>query len=391
MKNINKVIIICISIVTLILFSFIYVLPYDIDSIANEFDIAMVEGSVNNSVVDFGVLDINIADFLFINNTNAPEFVNCPDVYEVSPFFDSTNGFENKKNIINTKIINTKENLTKTENYENYTYITEYFLPMSWENHESWSNTQSIAINENYIYILVSFGNNQGFILQYDMDILNKYNISSEEDNGDRLSILRKLGNDISNNNELSAEQDVIKKSIKKGPTFNIGHGQSLSYDSQTDSLWMWQDDDYSSTELKLLNIDKNSLKPNKTYKFSIKCGENKIKVPHNLDFDKEGNFYFDYTLRSSSDSNGSSLIFKGKIKDNKIKIELLGCIENRPGTYAQSIAVNHLTNKLYLVSDGVFYTIPIEKLEGGNLTQEDLGYYVFNTSREFQGIDFDD
>ena len=72
------------------------------------------------------------------------------------------------------------------------------------------------------------------------------------------------------------------------------------------------------------------------------------------------------------------------------MEIEHLGTIKKRPGTYSQSLAINPITNRMYLVSDGVFYTMPLDKLNNKTLTEDDFHYSVFDTNREFEGICFD-
>jgi hypothetical protein len=70
--------------------------------------------------------------------------------------------------------------------------------------------------------------------------------------------------------------------------------------------------------------------------------------------------------------------------------MKLLAIIENRPGTHSQSISINHKNNRLYLVSDGVFYSMPLNKLISGTLSADDFYYTVLSTNREFEGLSFD-
>lgn len=321
---------------------------------------------------------------VFLNNTNVPNFVEAPEIYESSYNFYKGNIFEIEKNTI-----------YGINGNKNYTFTTEYFLPTCWkamdkseDPSEYWYNCQSIAIDGKYMYILSSSGYNQnkGFIVRYDMEVLNKYNANNE--NGSW--VLRELGYKVMNRKNLTKDQQALKQSMKIGPIFNTGHGQSLSYDPKTKSLWMWQDDGSKSSKLKLMRIDKDTLKPNRIYKVSAKLNNRKINTFHNLDFDNDGNFYTEYVKRNESNPSGSSTIFMGNISNDTVKIKPLITLENRPGTHPQSIAVNPLIDRLYLVSDGAIYTMPIKKLLKYNLTKDDLEYTVFNTGREFEGISFD-
>lgn len=320
---------------------------------------------------------------IFINNDNCPDFVKATKNYDISPLFESTNGLETAKNVIET-----------TDGNRNYTFETEYFLPMNWRGvkdtgtNEYWYNCQAISIQGKYMYVLTSSGHdlNKGFIVRYDMDILNKYNISTNNS-----SSMRDLGYDLEYNNYLTKNQKAIKKAIKVGPIFNTGHGQSLSYNSKDNSMWMWQDDG-SNKSIRLMSIDMDKLKPNKTYNLSVNYKNHKIKQFRNLAFDKDGNFYADYTKKSTKNSNGSSLIFKGKVlNDTSVKIEHLGTVKNRPGTYSQSLAINPTTNRMYLVSDGAFYTVPVDELNNKTVSKDDFHYSIFDTNREFEGVSFDD
>lgn len=334
----------------------------------------------------FGLKDSKIESSknapIFIDNNNCPDFVKINRNYDISPFFESTNGIETEKNLIKT-----------IDGNRNYTFKTEYFLPMAWKEpkntgtNEYWYNCQSIAMHGKYMYVLTSSGYNlnKGFIVRYDTDILKKYNLTTSN-----LSAMRDLGYDLQQNDKLTKDQEAIKKAIKVGPVFNTGHGQSLSYNSKDNSMWMWQDDG-SNSSLKLMNIDMDELKPKKIYNFSVTINNHKIKKFNNLAFDKDGNFYTDYTKKLGNNSEGSSIIFKGKvINDTSVEIEHLATIKNCPGTYSQSLAINPTTNYMYLVSDGVFYTMPLDKLNNKTITKQDLHYSVFDTNREFEGISFD-
>jgi len=319
---------------------------------------------------------------LFINNTNAPEFIHGGD-YGKSYSFSLGYIVETEKNTINT-----------IEGMENYKFKTEYFLPTSWKALEGyhspsqyWYNVQAIAIQDKYMYILSSSGYdaNRGFIVRYDMDLLNKHNANNEEG----IWKLRRLGLDIYHGYQLTEDQKELKKAIKIGPIFNTGHGQSLSYNPQTQSLWMWQDDG-SEGKAKLMHINNDTLKPDRIYGVSAKVNNRTVTSFHNLAFDNEGNFYTDSVKRTENNPNGYATIFTGRVINDTVEMRPLLTIQNRPGTYSQAIAVNNVNNRLYLVSDGVFYSIPIDKLRSKNLTQDDFEYYVFDTNREFEGLSFD-
>ena len=340
--------------------------------------------SVNNaSAVDIenlNAVDVDSNKIVEINNTNAPKFVVAPKVYSISKNYAKTKGIETNKNIIKTKI------------GKKYTFITKYFVPGTWKNGgkngktEYWYNCQSMVIKGKYIYVYSSAGyaSSKGFIIRYDTKILDKYN------KGKGISKIRKLGMAMKNGKSLTKEQKNIKKAIKIGKIFVGGHGQSLSYDSKTKSLWMWQDDNYSSTDLKLMKISSNTLKPYIIYKFKVKLNNKYLKAFHNLAFDKNGNFYTDQIVKTKNNPLGFSYIYSGRFDGEKINMELLTKINNRPGTYNQILAINHVNNRIYLVSDGAIYSAPINKLIEGTIDMKDFYYTVFSTKREFEGFSFD-
>ena len=337
----------------------------------------------NVSAIDLvKIEDVNVDSekTVEIDNTNAPKFVSAPKTYSKSAKYVKTKGFEIKRNIINTKV------------GKKYTFITKYFLPMTWKdggkngNTEYWYNCQSIVVDGKYIYIYTSagYGSNRGFIVRYDTEILDKYI------KGKGINKLRKLGDTIEKRKPLSKEQKKIMKGIKIGKKFIGGHGQSLKYNPKTKSLWMWQDNNHNSSDLKLMKISTKTLKPYEVYKFKVKLNGKYLKQFNNLAFDEDGNFYTDKTIKNNKTSSGSSYIFTGNIVNGTLQMKLSSIIHNRPGTHAQSLAVNNKNNRLYLVSDGVIYSVPISKLRDSSLKMDDFEYNVFSTKREFEGISFD-
>ena len=324
---------------------------------------------------DIGNFQIDNENSITVENNDAPKFVKTPVHYSISKRYAKTTGFEKKRNIVKTKAGNKK-----------YSFKTEYFLPMSWKNsngYEYWHNCQSMVIHGKYMYIVSSSGYdlNKGFIVRYNLNILKKYKINSNKG----LVKLRKLGAALRDDKNLTKEQKKIVKGVKKGPIFNIGHGQTLSYNAKTKSLWMLRDDNPDSTKIKLIHINMKKLKPASIIRFSLSSEGRKITTPRNLAFDRAGNFYF-----TKGTDKKSIIIFKNKIIDDKVYSTRLATITQRPGTYTQVIGINHVTQRLYIVTDGAFYTVPLVKLNAGTLEPNDLHYTVLATKREFEGIAFD-
>ena len=322
---------------------------------------------------NLGNVKISNENITIVNNDNAPKFLGDIRPYDYSPLFHQEKGLEGEKNTIETK-----------DGNQNYSFNTEYFLPMYWKNNAPWNNCQSIVINGDYMYVLVSNPPNEGFIVRYDLKILNKHKINKS---GKNIDNLRKLGVKIANKSKLTKKEKELKKAIKVGPVFETGHGQSLSYNPKTKTLWMWQDSIPYTNKLKLMEINMDKLDVKSIYKFSAKLNNTNIKGINNLAFDNEGNFYFDKKNKLPSKADR---IFTGKISDNGIDIKLIAIIKQHPGMFAQSLTINPVSNQMYLVSDGAFYTLPLDKLKAGNLNKSDLKYSIFDTKREFEGIGFD-
>lgn len=299
-----------------------------------------------------------------LDNNNALPMVNKPNPYESSP---------------RAGLLETKKNIIKTQKGTDYTLKTEYFLPLSWTKSGDWANVQSITIGGKYMYNLIlkskNSGETKGFIVKYDMKKLNKYHANKA---GTSLSDLRALALNTQFKRSSTSNQKNLKTAITVGPVFTVGHGQSLAYNPKTPGyLWMWQD--VSESETTLLLIKQSTLKPVKAYKFG-----SGVK-PNTLTFDSAGNFYF-YQIQSAGPIN----IYTGRVVNDNVKMKLLTIIKNRPGYYGQSISYNPANKRLYLISDGAFTSLPVEKLRNNQLTSKDLEYTVLKSKREVEGFAFD-
>ncbi|KZX10079.1 hypothetical protein [Methanobrevibacter curvatus] len=338
-------------------------------------------------VHSYFAISLNLSEnesILIVDNNNAPPFVYLHN-FSKSLGFSNDNPIEKQANII------------KTNHSTKYTFITKYFLPDRWNNldlksstnpnrginkTQYWYNCQSICIDKNSFYIFSSSGYNRnlGFIVKYDMNVLDKYPIETLRE----LGLYSNLSKSIDTNNK-----DF--KSIKIGENFLYGHGQSLTYDKKTDSLWMINDTDFKGNETKVLQINKNTLKPIKEHKFKVKYLNRYLNGFNTLAFDEDGFFYSEKIIKSKNNPKGDTLIIRGKIHESGIvEVKPMALIKNRPGTIIQSIAINQKNNKLYLVSDGAIYSLPLDKLNDKTLRKEDFRYSTFNSEREFEGLSFD-
>ncbi|KZX17288.1 hypothetical protein [Methanobrevibacter filiformis] len=341
------------------------------------------------SAVDVGKVNVKSFGSYTVNLTNAPDAVKKPTSYGRSVKFVSSKSQETVKNTYNTR------NLKGVN--ARYTFKTTYFLPSVWKKGKSLGTVESSAIKGNYLYtlVLVKHNSNKGFIVRYNMKILNKEGLNKS---GDSAKNLRRIGMLYKNGNtKLSAKLTRIAKAVKVGPTFTTGHGQSLSLNPKDGNLYMWQDTG-SSDNLKILKIDPNKIKPVKSYSFKMwNTGSNSyVRGVHDLAFDKDGNFYVEIVYGASKNlPTGAIKIYQGTITGNKITGKQAPSVISRgPGAYkksvGQGIGINPVTNRLFILTDGAFYSMPINKLMDGTLTKEDMGYTILGTVREFESITFD-
>jgi len=339
--------------------------------------ISLMISGVSAKTINLGYLNADFngpenQDFT-LQNKGAKKYYNDVSKYSISQGMSKSKGIESKRNVFRTK-----------EGNKKFTFKTAYFLPLTWDKYknlkggraEYWYNTQSFAMTKDHVYVLTTsnFKENVGYITKYDLKVLSKYKIQVKP------KVLRSLGAKLKSGKELTKIEKAIKASTKVGPLFNVGHGQSLSYNPEDKSLYMLQDD--GEPKFKLMRISSKTLKPDKMYVFKVKFRNRQLNGgARNLAFDKEGNFY----------TISRKVILSGKIKENdKIEIQTLRVLSHHMGKNNQGLAINQVKNRLYVIYDGCFFTIPVDKLRNYNLKASDLTYTVFKTKREFQGMSFD-
>jgi hypothetical protein len=320
-----------------------------------------------------------------LNNSNAPALVKTPK-YSRSALYTKTNSYETKPNTIKTKKGNA-----------NYTFKTQFFLPITYKKAGDWSDTQSFAFAGDYLYVLSTVrghSDSQAWITRYDTAALKAAGVDKA---GTNMKELRLTVTKMGKGGSMNATEKKVKAAIKKGPVFNAGHGQGLSYNPVRDSLFTWS---YKAgtDNMQLQEIDIATLKVKNTWVFGMfNVGGKRVvkaKGVFNLDWDSEGNFYFDQVQVSPSPgtSSGSVKIFVGQIKGKKVTVRALPqTIKHRPGTLDQGLGVNRALNRLYLVSDDAFYSLPLDKALAGELKKTDMEYTVLDSKRECEGIKFDE
>ncbi|MDR3225438.1 MAG: hypothetical protein LBT52_03965, partial [Clostridiales Family XIII bacterium] len=254
--------------------------------------------------------------------------------YARSPYYD--NDGERKLNVI------------KSKKGQSYTFKTRYYLPVSarpGNKEEGWGSVQSCMIVGNYLYTVIKAKKQKethGRIIRYDMAKLDELGAAQDP------SFLRKHWKSIGVKNPDGEFETLLNEAIKIGPTFKMGHGQSLAYNWKTDEIWMWQDMSmkaayYGNHPCVLQRIDQSTLKADKYLKFKMRTGSGVVVASgHNLTFDTAGNFYFFAVTQTGAYPKGSAKVFKGQIRTGskfKVKINIITTLINKgPGPVGQTI-----------------------------------------------------
>lgn len=181
-----------------------------------------------------------------------------------------------------------------------------------------------------------------------------------------------------------------IAETAQLSPQVDIGHGQTLTFNPQNKHLYLVEDN--TLTDLRnrdennnVLEIDPNTMDPIRQYNFKMFQGTKGNLQLHTLVFDKNGNAYW-------GRKNGMGyMIFYGRLDENGVKFAAAPQkLRTRGGSPNQGVAFNNVNNRIYIVSDDVLTSIPIDKLEAGTATPDDINYSVFQSKREWECLAFD-
>jgi hypothetical protein len=310
-----------------------------------------------------------------VDNTDG-YFVKEPKQYKQSPRYKRMGSLENVRNVFRPT-----GGIRADISFE-----TELFLPLSMKKLNDAGAPQAVVSAGKYLYVVYNIQEkqNRGFIVRYDYSLLKKLKANTGKKG---LPALRKAAKSKLSGS-MSADEKKLWKAIKVGPEIPIGHGQSLAYNSKADELWMWKDEKDKSGKQKseksyLQQIDKDTLKVVTTIGFDIRhYPRGKAIRSHVLTFDDEGNFYFWTT------PDGGILIFKGAIVNDQVSVAYAQRLSKNIGPNGQSMAYDRVGRRLYLLSDDVIASVPLDRL--GSMTKDDVRYVKYATGREFEGLTFD-
>lgn len=181
-----------------------------------------------------------------------------------------------------------------------------------------------------------------------------------------------------------------IAETAQLSPQVDIGHGQTLTFNPQNKHLYLVEDN--TLTDLRnrdenntVLEMDPNTMEPIRQYNFKMFQGTKGNLQLHTLVFDKNGNAYW-------GRKNGMGyMFFYGRLDENSVKFAAAPeKLKTRGGSHNQGVAFNNVNNRIYVVSDDVLTSIPVNKLTAGTATPDDVNYSVFQSKREWECLAFD-
>ncbi|WP_261809385.1 hypothetical protein [Levilactobacillus humaensis] len=304
---------------------------------------------------------------------NKNYFVSRPSVYATSSTYRSEGTFQTKPDVYHT--VRGKRATLKTSLY----------LPVTVHHSGDWADPQSVVITPDgktaYIAYLKSSGGTRGWIVKYDLSKIHRL-LGGETSNMD---LLRRASNAHSKGRATSQQRKLLA-GVHEGPTFDIGHCQSLAYNPKNKQLWFTKTTGKAGQYGDAVKVSLKTLKPTNTvaYRLVNKHGV-RIAVNSNLTFDSQGRAYF-----SSYSGKHAVRIYQGTMSTKGVHFNLLmQSLANRPGQTHQAIAYNPHNDRLYLVSDDSLSSVPVKKLLKRQVKPKDVQASVFASHREFEGLSF--
>ncbi|TPR19076.1 coiled-coil domain-containing protein [Apilactobacillus timberlakei] len=192
--------------------------------------------------------------------------------------------------------------------------------------------------------------------------------------------------------NPLLGQYESITDSVQSTPLINIGHGQTMSYNPANNHLYLAQDDKISSysndDKNQITELDADTLQPVHQYSFKLMHNGSNLGL-HTLAFDKQGRAYFGVHTGPNGTKKAYTL-YIGSLNNGNISFKPAKQVIHWAGSWNQNVSYNAANNRLYLLSNDVITSVPVDKLNAGTLTGKDVKYTTFNSHREFEGLSFD-
>lgn len=276
---------------------------------------------------------------------------------------------------------------------KNSNFKTDIFLPTKFYN-QSLATLENLAVYKNYAYVAyVASSNKKGFIVRYDLNKIHSMNLDNGKDTLRMVNyyVTHALSSQYYKNK--AAEYNKYASVYKVGPTFYLGHGQSLAYNANGTKPGLYISGDTLNGKLRndgynsLIHINPNTLTPDKSYSFHLQQWGTANYTFHQLTFDDAGNFY----CASKTSYKGSSelMLFKGSFDGNGVTVT-----QSKQRIYPfidsgslQSVSYNDNNDRLYVIANDAYISLPVNKWNSWK--SSDIDYTVINSKRETEDMEF--
>ncbi|TPR50380.1 hypothetical protein DY037_00050 [Apilactobacillus micheneri] len=198
--------------------------------------------------------------------------------------------------------------------------------------------------------------------------------------------------NKAQNGNQLLGQYEAITDSVEASPLINIGHGQTMSYNPANNHLYLAQDDKLSNfsnnDKNQITELDADTLQPVHQYSFKLMHNGQNLGL-HTLAFDKQGRAYIGVHSGPNGVKKAYSL-YIGSLNNDKVSFRPAKQVIHWAGSWNQNLTYNPVTDRIYMVSNDMVTSVPVDKLNAGTLKSKDVHYNAFNSGREWEGLTFD-
>ncbi|WP_220729943.1 hypothetical protein [Apilactobacillus zhangqiuensis] len=198
--------------------------------------------------------------------------------------------------------------------------------------------------------------------------------------------------NRVGQRNDLFRKYFDLSKLLTISPVTNIGHGQTLSYNPSNNHVYLAQDDKLGVVGDDFYNqvteMDAEHMNPVHVYRFKLN-NKGHFYAIHTLTFDNDGNAYFG-VRGGPKKMKGTYTLFHGTMDDHGIQFSPVKGLIKWPGSFNQGVTFNRNNNRLYLLSNDMIVSIPVDQVKNDNIQPQDVHYTTFGTNREFESLSFD-
>ncbi|WP_041152793.1 hypothetical protein [Apilactobacillus kunkeei] len=196
----------------------------------------------------------------------------------------------------------------------------------------------------------------------------------------------------IGQRNDLFSKYFDLSKLLTISPVTNIGHGQTLSYNPSNNHVYLAQDDKLGVVGDDFYNqvteMDAENMNPVHVYRFKLNNNGHYYAI-HTLTFDNDGNAYFG-VRGGPKKMKGTYTLFHGTMNESGIQFTPVKGLVKWPGSFNQGVTYNRNNNRLYLLSNDMIISIPVDEVKNDNIQPQDVHYTTFGTNREFESLSFD-